>query len=174
MDDKEQITKLYHDMYAAMVAKDEAELKRVHDESFVLIHMTGMHQSKQEYIGAIMDGILNYYSEQTDSLTIDIKAKGRLAKKSLDLGFHISISGIVTFKKAEELQEIVKFVPLDRLLIETDAPFLAPTPFRGKINEPAYVSYTAQKISEILNLPLEKIAAQTSENFFKLFQKASK
>ena len=73
MDDKEQITKLYHDMYAAMVAKDEAELKRVHDESFVLIHMTGMHQSKQEYIGAIMDGTLNYYSEQTDSLTIDIK-----------------------------------------------------------------------------------------------------
>ena len=96
------------------------------------------------------------------------------AKKSLDLGFHISISGIVTFKKAEELQEIVKFVPLDRLLIETDAPFLAPTPFRGKINEPAYVSYTAQKVSEILNLPLEKIAAQTSENFFKLFPKASK
>ena len=72
MDDKEQITKLYHDMYAAMVAKDEAELNRVHDESFVLIHMTGMHQSKQEYIRAIMGGTLNYYSEQTDSLDIDI------------------------------------------------------------------------------------------------------
>ena len=96
------------------------------------------------------------------------------AQKSLDLGFHISISGIVTFKKAAELQEIVKFVPLDRLLIETDAPFLAPTPFRGKINEPAYVSYTAQKISEILNLPPEKIAEQTSENFFKLFPKTKK
>jgi ketosteroid isomerase-like protein len=72
MDDNEQIIKLYHDMYAAMVAKDEAELKRLHDDSFVLIHMTGMHQSKQEYIRAIMDGTLNYYSEQTDSLDIDI------------------------------------------------------------------------------------------------------
>ncbi len=72
MDDKEQITKLYHDMYAAMVAKDEAELERVHDESFVLIHMTGMHQSKHEYIKAIMDGTLNYYSEQTDHLDVDI------------------------------------------------------------------------------------------------------
>ncbi len=60
-------------MYAAMVAKDEAELERVHDESFVLIHMTGMHQSKREYIKAIMDGTLNYYSEQTDRLDIDIK-----------------------------------------------------------------------------------------------------
>ena len=73
MDDKEQITKLYHDMYAAMVAKDEAELNRVHDEAFVLIHMTGMHQSKQEYIRAILDGMLNYYSEQTARLDIDIK-----------------------------------------------------------------------------------------------------
>ncbi len=73
MDDKEQIAKIYHDMYAAMVAKDEAELERVHDESFVLIHMTGMHQSKREYIKAIMDGTLNYYSEQTDRLEIDIK-----------------------------------------------------------------------------------------------------
>ncbi len=72
MGDKEQVTKLYHDMFAAMVTKDKAELNRVHDESFVLIHMTGMHQSKQEYIRAIMDGTLNYYSEQTDSLDIDI------------------------------------------------------------------------------------------------------
>lgn len=72
MGDEEQIIKLYHDMYAAMVAKDEMELARVHDDSFVLIHMTGMHQSKQEYIRAIMDGTLNYYSEQTDSLDIDI------------------------------------------------------------------------------------------------------
>jgi len=72
MDDKEQLRKLYHDMYAAMVAKDEAELDRVHDNGFALIHMTGMHQSKREYIRAIMDGTLNYYSEQTDSLDIDI------------------------------------------------------------------------------------------------------
>ena len=73
MDDREQIIKLYEDMYAAMVAKDEAELERVHADSFVLIHMTGMHQSKKEYVRAIMDGTLNYYSEETGSLDIDIK-----------------------------------------------------------------------------------------------------
>ena len=72
MSDKEQIIKLYHDMYAAMISKDEAELDRVHGDSFVLIHMTGMHQSKQEYIRAIMDGTLNYYSEKTESLDIKI------------------------------------------------------------------------------------------------------
>lgn len=72
MSDKEQIEKLYHEMYAAMVAKDEAELNRVHDESFVLVHMTGMRQNKREYIGAILDGTLNYYSEKTDSMDIDI------------------------------------------------------------------------------------------------------
>ena len=77
----------------------------------------------------------------------------------------------MTFKKSTELQEIAKFVPLDRLLIETDAPFLAPTPFRGKVNEPAYVVHTAEKIAQLLELPLEKIAQQTLENFFGLFSK---
>lgn len=73
MTDEKLLMRLYHDMYAAMVAKDKAELERVHDKSFVLIHMTGMRQSRQEYISAIMDGTLNYYSEQTDSLDIDVK-----------------------------------------------------------------------------------------------------
>lgn len=73
MDDEEIIKRLYRDMYSAMVAKDEAELDRVHDDSFVLIHMTGMRQSKKEYIRAVMDGTLNYYSEKTDSLDIKIK-----------------------------------------------------------------------------------------------------
>lgn len=72
MDDKEQITQLYRDMYAAMVAKNRAELERVHDDSFVLVHMTGMNQSKQQYISAIMDGTLNYYSEKTDSIAINV------------------------------------------------------------------------------------------------------
>jgi len=71
--DKQMIEQLYHDMYKAMVEKNEAELERVHDESFVLIHMTGMHQDKNTYIQAIMDGTLNYYSEKTDSLDIQIK-----------------------------------------------------------------------------------------------------
>ena len=98
----------------------------------------------------------------------------KLAEESLKLGYYISISGIVTFKKSAELQEIVKNIPLDRLLIETDAPFLAPVPFRGKINEPAYVVHTAEKIAEILNLTPEEIAARTSENFFRLFDRAAK
>ena len=72
MSDKQAIEQLYHDMYSAMVAKDRQELERVHDDSFVLIHMTGMHQDKQTYIRAIMDGTLNYYSEKTDSLDIKI------------------------------------------------------------------------------------------------------
>lgn len=72
MTDREEIAQLYHDMYAAMVAKDEKELDRVHDDSFVLVHMTGMHQDKRTYINAIMDGTLNYYSEKTDSLEIKV------------------------------------------------------------------------------------------------------
>ena len=72
MNDKEQLTGLYHEMYAAMIAKDESELERIHASEFVLIHMTGMHQSKREYIRAIMDGTLNYYSEETDSIDISV------------------------------------------------------------------------------------------------------
>ena len=72
MTDKEEITQLYHDMYAAMVSKDEPELNRVHDDSFVLHHMTGMQQNKQTYIDSIMDGTLNYYEEHTESLNISV------------------------------------------------------------------------------------------------------
>ena len=75
MNDNQMIEQLYHDMYSAMVEKDKAELDRIHDDSFVLIHMTGMHQDKKTYIRAIMDGTLNYYSEKTDSLDIQIKTK---------------------------------------------------------------------------------------------------
>ncbi len=72
MSDEEEIAKLYHDMYAAMIAKDEAELNRIHDDAFVLVHMTGMHQEKKAYIRAIMDGTLNYFSEKTESLNVDV------------------------------------------------------------------------------------------------------
>ena len=72
MNDRQSIEQLYHDMYSAMVKKDETELDRVHDESFVLIHMTGMRQDKETYIRAIMDGTLNYYSEKTDSLDVQV------------------------------------------------------------------------------------------------------
>ncbi len=94
------------------------------------------------------------------------------AKKCLDLGFYISISGIVTFKNANIVQEVAKYVPLDMLLIETDSPFLAPVPFRGKTNHPALVKYTAQYISDLKGISLEVLANATKDNFFKLFKKA--
>jgi TatD DNase family protein len=95
-----------------------------------------------------------------------------LAEAALDLGFFISISGIVTFRKAEELRAIVRDVPLDRLLVETDAPYLAPVPYRGKRNEPAYVAATAAVVAELKGVSREELAAATTENFFRLFHKA--
>lgn len=94
-----------------------------------------------------------------------------LAKACLDLGYYISISGIVTFKKAENLQEIVKWLPLDRILIETDSPWLAPIPYRGKPNEPAYVVHVAEKIAELKGISVKRVGEVTTENFFNLFQK---
>ena len=95
----------------------------------------------------------------------------RVAKLALDLGFYISFSGIVTFKNAKSIQEAAQYVPLDRMLVETDAPFLAPVPKRGKPNEPAYVRHTAEFIAQLRGDSLENIAAATTDNFFKLFDK---
>ncbi|MDX2083126.1 MAG: TatD family hydrolase [Rickettsiales bacterium] len=97
-----------------------------------------------------------------------------LAKKALDLGIYISISGIVTFKNATNLQEIVKYLPLDSLLVETDSPYLAPNPHRGKINQPAFTRHTVEFIAELKNLTVEKIIDQTTENFFAIFKRAQK
>lgn len=92
-----------------------------------------------------------------------------VAKAALDLGFYISFSGIITFKNAASIREVAKRVPLDAILIETDAPYLAPVPFRGKPNEPAYVYYVAEKLAEIKGVSLETIAAHTTRNFIRLF-----
>ncbi|MBS0452328.1 MAG: TatD family hydrolase [Proteobacteria bacterium] len=92
-----------------------------------------------------------------------------VARAALDLGFYISFSGILTFKKAEDLRQVAAFVPLDRMLIETDSPYLAPVPFRGKTNSPALVPYVARQIAEIRQLPIEQIAEVTSNNFETLF-----
>ena len=96
-----------------------------------------------------------------------------LARKALDFGFFISLSGIVTFKNARDLQEVAKFVPSDRLLVETDAPFLAPVPNRGKTCEPAFVADTAAFVAGLRCEPVEQLAESTSANFFKLFTKAA-
>jgi len=94
----------------------------------------------------------------------------RIARRCLDMGFYLSIPGVVTFPKAELLQDVAKRAPLDRLLVETDAPFLAPVPYRGKTNEPAYLLYTAEKIAECRKEPFEKVAAHTTKNARTVFK----
>ncbi len=97
-----------------------------------------------------------------------------VARHALDLGFHISLSGIVTFKKAVELKEVAQMVPLDRMLVETDSPYLAPVPYRGKTNQPAYVRHVAEEIATLRSLSLETIAQATTDNFFRLFKGATR
>jgi len=93
-----------------------------------------------------------------------------MAKACLDMGFYISIPGSITFKKAEGSREIVERIPLESLLVETDAPFLTPEPFRGKRNEPSYVRYTAQKVAEIKKVSFEKVAEITTENALRVYR----
>ncbi len=96
-----------------------------------------------------------------------------VARAALDLGFYISFSGILTFRNAHELREVARFVPLDRLLIETDSPYLAPVPFRGRTNQPAYVPFVAKQVAELKQLPQTEIARATSANFDRLFRLAN-
>lgn len=93
-----------------------------------------------------------------------------VATAALDLGFYISFSGIVTFRNAAEVHEVAKFVPLDRLLIETDAPYLAPVPYRGKTNEPSYLPQVAERIAALRGVSVAAVATASAENFFRLFR----
>ncbi len=95
-----------------------------------------------------------------------------MAKDALDLGFYISFSGIITFKNASEIREVCKYVPLDRILIETDSPYLAPVPYRGKMNRPAWVQHVAAQVADVKDMTTDEIAAITSENFYQLFKAA--
>lgn len=108
-------------------------------------------------------GVLHCFTEDYDT-----------AKAALDLGFYISISGIMTFRNADELRSVVKKLPLDRLLIETDAPYLAPVPFRGKTNQPAYVTAVAQAVAEVKGVSLQQLAQHTTANFYQLFKLVKK
>ncbi|MDR3299526.1 MAG: TatD family hydrolase [Candidatus Accumulibacter sp.] len=92
-----------------------------------------------------------------------------VAQRVLDLGFYLSMSGIVTFKNARVVKDVARRVPLDRLLLETDSPYLAPTPFRGKRNQPAYVKYVADEVAALREMPVAALANATTENFFRLF-----
>ena len=116
---------------------------------------------KEEGQGTNLKGVMHCFSSGP-----------KLAEEALNMGFYISFSGILTFKKAQELQEIAANVPLHRLLVETDAPYLAPEPYRGKTNEPAYVVHTGQKLAELHNITAENMAKQTTDNFYRLFDKA--
>ena len=103
-------------------------------------------------------GIMHCFTE-----TLDV------AKAAMDLGFYVSFSGIVSFKKATQVQDVARAVPLDRMLVETDAPYLAPVPFRGKTNEPAFVRHVAEALADVREVPLETLADATTANFRRLF-----
>ena len=103
-------------------------------------------------------GVMHCFSEDWET-----------AKAALDLGFYISFSGIITFKSAADLREVAKKVPADRLLVETDSPYLTPVPYRGRANSPAYTYYVAEKMAEIRGVSIENIAQQTTQNFNDLF-----
>ncbi len=115
--------------------------------------------------------ILNEFRGKVTGLIHCFTGTKWLAEKALDLGFNISISGVVTFKSADDLRNTVKFIPLDRIHVETDSPFLAPIPHRGKKNTPAFVVHTAKVVAELKCISIEKLADATTANAFKLLKK---
>jgi TatD DNase family protein len=129
----------------------------------IVIHDRDAHEETLEILrsekAADCGGIIHCFSGDLD-----------MAQKCMEMGFYISVPGSITYKNAEHFQEIVRDLPLDCLLVETDAPFLTPVPFRGKRNEPSYVRYTAQKVAEIKKMPFEKVAEATTENALRVFR----
>lgn len=125
----------------------------------VIIHSRQAHKDTinimREENAADVGGVMHCFTESWE-----------MAKEAMDLNFYISFSGIITFHNAKNVVEVAKKVPLDRMLIETDAPYLTPVPFRGKPNEPQYVRYVAEKIADIKNISFEKVGEITTSNFF--------
>lgn len=115
----------------------------------------------QEENAQLVGGVMHCFTESLE-----------VAEAAMAMGFYISFSGIVTFKSATALKEVAKAVPLDKMLIETDSPYLAPMPHRGKTNQPSYVKHVAEEIAKLRNVPIEVIANATTTNFFKLFSHA--
>ncbi len=152
------------------VKKDEADWQRDRfrrhirasnkSEKPLIIHM---RESKEDIIDILhkenaQSGVMHCFAEDWET-----------AKAALDLGFYISFSGILTFNNANDLREIAKKVPADRLLVETDSPYLTPAPYRGKPNSPAYTYYVAEKLAEVRNTSIDEIAEVTTTNFNNLF-----
>jgi TatD DNase family protein len=117
-----------------------------------------MREEGAEQVG----GVMHCFTESLET-----------AEAAMAMGFHISFSGIVSFKNARELKEVARRIPLDRMLVETDSPYLAPSPHRGKTNEPAYVLHVAEEIARLRGISLAEVAEITTRNFFRLFQRAS-
>ncbi len=131
----------------------------IHTRSAAADTLRIMKEEGAEEVGGVMHCF-------TESLEV--------ARAAIELGFHISFSGIVTFKSAADLREVAKTVPANRLLVETDSPYLAPTPFRGKTNQPAWVRHVAVEIARLRNVTIDTIEKQTTENFFNLFKIVSR
>ena len=126
--------------------------RQAKEDTLAILKEEGAHQ---------VGGVLHCFTEDL-----------AMAEAAIEANFYISFSGILSFKKATELKSIAQHLPLQRLLIETDSPYLAPMPFRGKPNQPAYVRYVAETLAELRQSPLDKVAEQTSTNFFTLFKDA--
>ncbi len=126
----------------------------------LVVHVRDAHDDCEAILReeGVRHGVIHCFTGDTDA-----------ARKYLDLGFHISLSGVVTYKKTEALQDAVRFAPLERLLVETDSPYLAPIPYRGKKNEPSYVIETARKVAELKGASLDEVAALTTATAAKLF-----
>lgn len=159
----------YH--YSPDSKEEQQELFRLHLKAAkecrlsVIVHSRDAEEDTirllKEEASSELRGVLHCFS-----------SKAVLAEAGLEMGFYVSASGIITFRKAEELREIFRRVPLDRLLIETDAPFLAPAPYRGKRNEPSYLIKTAEVLAEIKGVSVEVLAETTTENFMTLFRRS--
>lgn len=170
-----------------VVALGESGLDYYHNQDFVNIQ-------KQSFINHLVAGgelelpiIVHTRNARQDTLDL-IKEYGNqeaagvlhcftesweMAKAAMDMNYYVSISGIVTFKNAEELRDVVRKMPLDRLLVETDSPYLAPVPYRGKPNEPKFVREVAQFVADLKGVSLEELAEMTTTNFYELFKKAN-
>ncbi|HBA09694.1 MAG TPA: DNAase [Methylotenera mobilis] len=116
-----------------------------------------MREENAQQVG----GVMHCFTESLD-----------VALEAIALGFYISFSGIITFKNAQTIKEVAKHVPLDRILVETDSPYLAPTPYRGKTNQPSYVKHVAEEVANLRGISFDELAAATTENFFRLFKHA--
>jgi TatD DNase family protein len=136
-------------------ARECAKPLVIHTRSAAADTLAIMREERAGEVG----GVMHCFTETFD-----------VAQAAIDLGFHVSFSGIVTFKNAVELQQVARSVPLERMLIETDSPYLAPVPHRGKRNHPALVVHVAEAIAKLRDVPLNLIAKTTSDNFFRLFR----